>query len=351
MPDWDTIAEQFVDGTIVPFLGAGASSFSQGCPHPPSGIDLLKELAKRAEVNVECSGCKGPISDLAEIASYFARVKHSRPDLDKLIHKLIGNIQYKPNPLHFLLARVAVQRPMLIITTNYDTLLEQAFDSTKYNADYEVVATAADLLAYAGVEDELGGEETVMLSGDAGVVYRRHKNDDTFNPITPDEIQVDLAKRSLIHKVHGSVARSGWGGGYLIAEEDYVRFLGRIDQPHIFPFGIRTTLCKKTRLPLGRKAMVNSLLFLGYGLADWNIRVLLGGMGIGNGKAGEERHYAILRDINPQTKNLLEKRNFTVWENVDLERWVDEIHGALTRQGVPESRDDPDPGDDGRERK
>lgn len=341
---WVPIAELMLEGKIVPFLGAGASSFHvpdvtdrPELHGPPTGRKLLDIIAKEAQLDIRCSpDCAQPTRNLAQVASYYARVKHSRRQLDSKIARLTGNPAFRPNALHHLLARVALSRPMLLITTNYDTLLESAFDQA--GARYEVVATAADLLAYGGAEQDSAGPDEMpaepSYSGaEAGMVYHRLGESNEFKRVAPRDILAELKDRSLIYKVHGSVAAAGdWSGGYLIAEEDYVRFLGRMEQAHICPHGIRARL-RKTDKTGKQKSLHHSLLFLGYSLGDWNLRVLLDGLNVGQG-GPDERHYAILKREDPVVIRLLEKRKIEV-ENADLNDMVDELEDTLDGLGLP----------------
>ena len=156
--------------------------------------------------------------------------------------------------LHRLLARVARVKPLLIVTTNYDDLLERAFDDLAVREpglgpiSYEVIATAADLLAYRDTTGEGGShglpddQATASLSGRAAytIAGSAASQDSATTKCSRRSIQppfaFDFSKRSVIYKVHGSVPRGpNWDGGYLIAEEDYVRFLGKMDRPDIYP--------------------------------------------------------------------------------------------------------------------
>jgi hypothetical protein len=340
---WVPIAELMLEGKIVPFLGAGASSYhvdpaatdSAARHGPPTGRTLLNIIAAEAELEIKCQYCTEPKHNLAQVASYYARVKHSRRQLDRKIGRLTGDPAYRPNALHRLLARIASQQPMLLITTNYDTLLEDAFDLA--GAPYEVVATAADLLAYggayqSGVERESSDSESSQVGAEAGMVYHRLGESNEFSAVAPNSILADLKGRSLIYKVHGTVAATGdWRGGYLIAEEDYVRFLGRMDQAHICPFAIRNRL-RKTVGKGASKSLLHTLFFLGYSLGDWNLRVLLDGLGVGQG-GPDERHYAILKAPDEVAKQLLEKRNIAV-HNADLTDLVNELDETLDCLGL-----------------
>jgi SIR2-like domain len=194
---WVPIAELMLEGKIIPFLGAGASSFHVD-PHatnnsdrlgPPTGRRLLDIIAAEAELEIQCrQSCAQPTHNLAQVASYYARVKHSRRQLDSKIARLTGDPTFRPNALHRLLARVALHQPMLLITTNYDTLLEHAFDAA--GAPYEVVATAADQLAYSnsgqyGAAREADGPEGAAVGADAGMVYHRLGESSEFVQVPP----------------------------------------------------------------------------------------------------------------------------------------------------------------------
>lgn len=323
---WRVIAEGLLAGRIIPFLGAGASSFASGPDgaSPPSGNALLATLAEEAELAIRCGGaqCARTIYDLSRVASYYTLVKLSRRELDRRLGDLTGNPLCQPNALHRLLARVAAERPMLAVTTNYDALLERAFDDA--GADYEVVATAADRLAYRDADDDTGA-----IEADGGMIYHRLGTSSEFCPIDPRHLELDLRQRSVIYKVHGSVpCGNGWSGGYLIAEEDYTRFLGRMDRNYIYPFKIKTIMRAQEKLPNGRRSMINALLFLGYSLNDWNLRVLMDELGVGRGLPGEERHYAILKTEDSVAKDLLDKRNISV-RYADLGVFVQELGEAL----------------------
>jgi hypothetical protein len=76
--------------------------------------------------------------------------------------------------------------------------------------------------------------------------------------------EVDFEHRSVIFKVHGEVWR--WASGrtdqdsYVITEDDYIEYLAFVRQ---FPTGLVAELQRR------------NLLFLGYSLRDWNMRVFL----------------------------------------------------------------------------
>ena len=67
---------------------------------------------------------------MARVASYFEHVELDRPGLRDYLRPVF-NYDYTLNQLHHTLARVARHKPLLIITTNYDDMIERAFLSSR----------------------------------------------------------------------------------------------------------------------------------------------------------------------------------------------------------------------------
>jgi hypothetical protein len=143
---FDPIAKDLREGKCIPFLGAGASSFPNNIEvKPPSARALAWELAKewnhsQCQVFCDTAGSDDPAAqeralrariDCANLMLVSSWVEHGlgdRPRLDEKLRQHLAEKPLSPNPLHNLLARVAKQQPMAIITTNYDDLIEQALD-------------------------------------------------------------------------------------------------------------------------------------------------------------------------------------------------------------------------------
>jgi hypothetical protein len=329
-PPFEDIADQLMAGVIIPFLGAGASAYDDAIPtdqRPKTAFALAEEIAGRAKItHIHCESCHHDSVDLAQLASYYKNCKATRTLLDRLLKRELGKPTLQPTQLHRLLAKIAAKKPMLVITTNYDNLMERAFD--EYNAandhaiKYDVVATSADTLYYDD-EQEDGPEFR-------GAVQLRKGGAGPFELCDPENVAPDLSTTSLIYKMHGSVGDGeSWDGGFLITEEDYVRFLGLMGPGGVLPSRITTEIIRRQSGAGGRREPAHSLLFLGYGMEDWNLRVLLQELRIGTGRAGEEKHYAIMRDPNPIEVALLEKRGITAYD-WDLKDFVSRIEPKLS---------------------
>jgi len=319
---WRQLAARFRSGQLIPFLGAGASAYcrNQDGGAPPGVRELVSRLAADAALNLHCGklGCQ---FDLSRLASYYQTVVGTRLDLDRFLRSEIGNPAFNPNPLHYLLARIARNQPMLIVTTNYDDLLERAFDEPKDGqgpVPYELLVTPVDDLAYGPeTEDSTGPEH-------AGGILHWTAGSKDFARVADSDLRLNISERSVIYKIHGSIPRGPtWQGGYLIAEEDYARFLGRMDRAGLIPGAVLSHIVKKTRV--GNRALPHySILFLGYGMHDWNLRVLLEELHVGRRAPNEEKHYAFVLGPDPIEQNLFRIRNITVYD-CDLTHFVDTI--------------------------
>lgn len=148
-PPYRFIARKLLEGEVVPFLGAGASV----CYHPahpdgtvicpPTGSALAELLAEEAGFPQD----PDLRPDLPLVASYFEHVSVDRSGLCDVLNSVFRP-EFVPNALHRLLAQIAARKELLIITTNYDDMIERAFDEAKI--PYHLVITAIEDLELGG---------------------------------------------------------------------------------------------------------------------------------------------------------------------------------------------------------
>lgn len=246
-----TIAGRILAGKVVPFLGAGANmtgreegdSFEVGV-RLPSGFELASRLLE------DTPGYEGRELVLTRVAQHIDLSLGSGPLYERL-HALF-DLDYPPTPLHDFLARIpALLRDrglqhQLIVTTNYDDALERAF--TVAEEEY-------DLLVYLSTGPHSGKFLHVHPDGTNEIV-------ETANTYT----KADLAERTVIVKIHGAVTRhteAVESDSYVITEDDYIEYPVHEELSNFVP----ATLAKHLR--------TSHLLFLGYSLKDWNLRVIL----------------------------------------------------------------------------
>ena len=241
-PPYPLIYDGLRKGRIIPFLGSGASlvkresdeAWNKGLAgYLPTAAELAQHLAERTQFPDE-----EPL-ELVKVAQYYD-VIGGRDALRRELHDIF-NREFAFTSLHSFLADLPT--PLLIITTNYDNLIERAF-STKGRA-YEVVIHTTD-----------------PTIGDQ-ILWWPH---DTTEPreVNPNKLDVDLQTVTVIYKMHGSVDRTEMKRDqYVITEDDYIDFL--------------TRMTKKKAVPaiFAEPFQTRHFLFLGYSLSDWNLRVVL----------------------------------------------------------------------------
>jgi hypothetical protein len=279
--NWDLLKEE----SMVPFLGAGAYLMERtqmdtwDGDHPvalPSGVELAGYLAAKSKFPSEE---RRDLEDLAKVSSYFSDLV-GRSRLRQRLREIL-NHDFVFSPLHQLLA--AIPAPLLIVGTNYDTLIEQAFQAV--NKPY-------DLVIYSNDRKDLAGS----------VLWWPHGGDQPRG-VPPNELDIDLSKGTVIYKMHGSFVRqSAEWDNFVITEEDYVEFLSRMSEtvPPVF-----YAHCQS-----------RSFLFLGYSLRDWNLRVVLRNLSRTLARRGDEElpSWAIQRGPSELEIALWRKRNVEIFD-------------------------------------
>jgi SIR2-like domain len=253
-PPYGVISNLLKKRRVVPFLGAGASMIGRppgvawdvkAPDFLPSGLELSHLLADEAEFPSSDEHDRG---DLARVASYVANVAGGRPYLRGRLREVLLAGAYRGGELHDFLASEEMPGPLVMVVTNYDTLLEQAF---------QAAGRAYDLVVYPADRREIAN----------AVLWWKH-GDQEPKAVSPNELDIDLERTTVIFKMHGTVhgtvaSQSDEWDNFVITEEDYVEFLYRLTFNAAIP---------SIFYPYFRE---RSFLFLGYGLRDWNLRVLL----------------------------------------------------------------------------
>jgi SIR2-like domain len=299
-----SVAREIAAGRVVPFLGAGANL----CGRPeqliweagqfewlPSGRELSIYLADVFEYDGSNH------EDLVRVSQYVTLTLGNYPLYDEL--RRLFNGDYPPTLLHRFLAEIPsilrrqqVQRPyQLIVTTNYDDVLERAFEDAE---------EPFDLVTYDAVGPSRGkfthrphsGEPTTILEPNA------------YHDLTTED-------RTVILKIHGAVDRSPDGrDSYVITEDHYIDYLARTDVSKLFP----VTLVEMLRR--------SHCLFLGYSLRDWNLRVILNR--IWGDETLRSTSWAIQLNPDPVDEGLWRLRGVQILDTA-LESYIANLREAL----------------------
>jgi hypothetical protein len=272
VPPYGVIEDALKSGNVVAFLGSAASAvyrppeekkWKLGKPFLPFGAELAEDLAAAAgfpedesveqakqqlmeAIRVEDQGLIGRVakaldnlilalkkSDLPLVASYYSNVAGDKNLNSRLRRVFMANC--RPGTLHRLLA--SIENPLLIVTTNYDDMMERAYGKRPFHL----------------VVDR-GDKHCVWFRNECGKMEKVKSNILGKKLSTHDY--------PIVYKLHGCLDRdTKENDHFLISEEHYVEFLGR-GAPWVPQY-------------LWNRMEGKSFLFLGYSLSDWNIRVLL----------------------------------------------------------------------------
>ena len=323
------VLEGFLNGRLIPFLGAGVNLYGKDSDRKwmpenseflPSGSELAQYFADKYEypprqVQVYCPVCQfgqNPGSksgcpcckdsvvfekphDLTRISQYIALNGGMQVVYDS-VRQILAR-EYTPTPLHEFFATIpALLRNrncphpyQLLVTTNYDNMLERAF--IKQNESYDLLYYIAD-----GADS---GNFMLVSNGKTHLIDK------------PNKYSLPLNERSVILKIHGAIDHdNAEKDSYVITEDHYIDYLARKDIMRLLP----VTLMEKMKR--------SHFLFLGYGLRDWNLRVIF--KRIWKGRKLGTKSWAIQKDSEPLEALAWKYHNVDILE-VELERYLADL--------------------------
>ena len=269
------VVETMLAGRLVPVLGADVA-------------ELTVRLAERFEYPKNGSA-------LPQVAQYVAVMKGSGPLYDEL-HALLDP-DLPPTILHrFFAALPPLLRErgaphQLIVTTSYDLALERAFLDA--GEDFDVVSYLA-----AGRNR---GKFCHLAPDGTGTLIEVPNTYAT---------ELSLDRRTIILKLHGQVGRSAedreWES-FVVTEDDYIEYLAQSEVASVVP------------VALGARLRRSHFLFLGYTMADWNLRLLL--HRLWGDQPLSYRSWAVQPEPMPLEREFWRRRDVDVLE-IPLERYV-----------------------------
>jgi hypothetical protein len=269
-----------LSGRLVPVLGAEVR-------------DVARELAERFGV----PGDEG--AELTRIAQYVALMQGSGPLYDEL-HELLA-ARAAPTSIHRFFAalpRVLRERGaphQLIVTTGYDLALERAF--LDEGEEFDVVS-------YLAAGRNRGKFCHLAPDGAVRVI-------DVPNTYATE---LGFEQRTVILKLHGGVdlgPERTWES-FVITEDDYIDYLPETDLAAAVPVGLVATLRR------------SHFLFLGYGMREWNLRLVLNRLWAG--APVNYRSWAVASVARPEERAFWRSRDIDL-----LEAPLDEYVEALAR--------------------
>lgn len=331
------ISELLRRGMVVPFLGAGVNTrppdeggWQPGAPYLPRGSELSEHLAA---LNDFPSSDTHDRSDLAKVAAYGQEVLGRR--WLRVVLRDIFDRPYVPCSIHTYLA--SLDTNLLIVTTNYDDLTEQAFHDA--GRPYHVVVHPIDMPEWsASVLWWKPGERTPiteapnalrLMPGKETIIYKIHG---TVHRPAPDlaegcTVLDGLVPSTLLDGDSAATPQLSLGAAatatepaptpewdsYLITEDDYVEFLSRMTAAPVIPVTFAQHFSR------------SQFLFLGYGLNDWNLRVVLRNLVLKR----REKSWAVQYKPSRLEEKLWQAREVDIYDmGID-----DFVEGLLAAQG------------------
>jgi hypothetical protein len=250
--DWELIAPRLKEGQCVAFLGAGANVGPEGEGGGlPLGGDVAKKLVE-ALTKVKVGEFKRltdiepytalknhgellrlGLQDLPRVA-FYVQLRRDGAFLMKNLRTILNEEGCRPSPIVRTLARLPFK---LIVTTNWDNLMERALDC--------VIGREA----YVRVVQPMTG----------------------FNDLEQVELRktLDAAPEKLVlYKIHGSFAAPGGddgaaAGDVVVTEDDYIKSLAIAG---LHDRGMPTVIASLLK--------TSTILYLGYSLEDWDFRTI-----------------------------------------------------------------------------
>ena len=301
------VAAALADGDVVLFLGAGANLCDRPEETPwaagsfaPSGRELSRELAEKSRYP------NPDDPDLLWVSQYFDAVLGEGPLYEKL--HAVFDADYPPTSLHHLLARLPAilrargQEQLLVLTTNYDDLIERAL---------EQAGEAFDVVWY---------------EAKAGPHQGRFMHRPPQGEVVPIEIAnkytgLALAERPVVLKLHGAIDRKDdTRDSYVLTEDSYIDYLAGPYVGDQIPFSVMA------------KMKTSHFLFLGYSMRDWNMRVIL--KRLWGGEALGRTSWAVQLEPSGDGAREVEKKLWTRRGDVELmyaplKEYVDRLDAEL----------------------
>jgi hypothetical protein len=316
-PAYSQIIDALVDGRLVPFLGAGvhrcnrAADYTKDLADPrfvPDGKELANALIQDYWHVVK------EHDDLSRVSQFVMNEVGDGALYQNL--RQIFNKAIPATPIHDFLAtawpraRAAHYVPdhPLIMTTNYDCAMEETFEKNGQPCD--VVYYKAD-----------GPNRGRFF-------HMPHGSVDRSIPILDPDNYTDVSFKDgpVVLKLHGALERLTEAAAkespdkidsFVIAEDHYLAYLTGQNVKDLLPVTIRERL---TRC---------HFLFLGYGLRDWNLRVMM--HQIATKRLRQFYSWAIQRKVDPLDERIWRERKVHLLD-VDLLVFVKGLEITLARR-------------------
>ena len=211
---WQLLIGRIKKRTCTPFLGAGASY-----PFLPLGGAAAEKLAQKYGYPFPD---RSNLINVAQYAAIYADPLSPKEDMLEMIAQSAPPTFKEEGQPHAVLADLPLP---LYVTTNYDDFMSQALKRRDKDPKQE----------YCRWTESAGDDPSIFESGYLPTVA---------NP--------------LVYHLHGF----GRPESMVLTEDDYLEFLANMTRRDVLPKAIEKAL------------QTNTCVFIGYGFADWNFKIL-----------------------------------------------------------------------------
>jgi len=271
------IARALLGGRLVPVLGMDVGA-------------LAEQLAHRFDYAEEDR-------ELTRVAQFVSLTKGAGPLYEEL--QALLNAAAAPTPVHrFFASLPPLLRDrglphQLLVTTSYDLALEQAL--LEAGEEFDVVS--------------------YLASGrDRGRFCHRDPSGETRVIELPNTYAVELSleRRTVVLKLHGGLdaATAVEQGSFVVTEDDYIGYLARGAVGGAIP------------VALAAKLQRSHFLFLGYGMREWSLRLVLDR--ISGGEPLAYRSWAVRHEARPLEREFWRGHDVDLLEQ-PLEQYVEAL--------------------------
>lgn len=308
--DWDLIVPRIPDGQCVAFLGAGANAPPPGENGLPLGGQVAARLAEALTgIKVGDFGHLNDVPPYRSLRKYEELLRLGLYDLPRvafwvelrkdpafLMKELEAILDDSTCPLPPLLRTVARLPFRLIVTTNYDNLMERALKCVG--------------VEYRRVVQPIGG----------------------FDEKERLQLNQELAEwgdRLILYKIHGSFAeRDGDAQAkpldVIVTEEDYIRYL---TVANVAGRGVPNIV--------GGSLASATILYLGYSLEDWDFRTIFKTLMAGIDRPSAFRSFAFQRKPSRYWAKFWARQNVDIVD-MDLAVFADRLAKKCAKFIAPE---------------
>jgi hypothetical protein len=232
------------------------------------------------------------VYDLPRVALH-AEAHIEKSGVVRLVKEILVDERAEPSLLLRTLARLPLR---LIITTNYDRLMERAFEDEGQPAPLVVTQPRTGFTAKASRTCANELEQLIPKE------------------LSPRKVAKDgePGEPAVLYKLHGTFGDDA--SGLVLSEDDYVDFLTAMSPG------------SKRGMPrlLSQMIVDSSLLLLGYSLEDWDFRTIYKALIEGLPRDERRMSYAIQHRPTPMWADFWRLKRVTIFD-YDLSEFADEL--------------------------